>query len=393
MGKDDKDALDTLASLAGDAPKRSPNVRSLAMFAANSGCKLATLGFAARVDFNTILEGTSHEVPFGQSSFAFRRGNTFEELLRKNHHAPMLGLFEKELSYDVTGARVANLRKGYPPSTVGMKARADETDRQIAAVIARSKTAPNLIDGAVLRREVGGVMAYFEADAVAAQFAEPIHAGEVKSFPTIDGQADPDKVGAAIAQVSIYILLLRDLVTRLGGDPELVSSRALLITPLNTGLQPTMTVKEVGREVDRAKRILEQAPNIVEVAASLPAGLPTFHTVARAPLEKERVEAAHRLADRVGTSYQPSCLSSCGFSRLCRERACGKPERVGATLVRLLPNIDSLDRVNALAGGATPTNEERPVAEQLVRAARLREKVKTPVMASPRALTRPKVAS
>ncbi len=396
MGKDDQAAVSALTALRGAAPERPPNVRSLAMFAANSGCKLATLGFAARVDFNRLLEGTTYEVPFGQSGFAFRRGNTFEQLLRKDGHAPMLGLFEKELSYDVRNARVANLKKGFAPNKEGMKARALETDRQIGEIVARSKSAPNLIDGAVLAREVGGVMAYFEADAVAAQFAEPIHVGEVKSFPTVDGQADADKVGAAIAQVSIYILLLRDLVSRLGGNPNDVSSRALLITPKNTGLQPTMAVKEVGREVDRARRILEQAPNVIEVAGSLPQGAPTFHSIADPTMtEADRVKAAHGLADRVGTTFQPSCLASCGMSRLCRERACGTPERVGGRLVRLLPNIESLDRVKALAGGAAPTDDERPVAEQLVRVARLTAKLGTVTPARPRSIppAKPKAAS
>jgi hypothetical protein len=388
MASEEARAVERLNELAGDAPKRSPNVRSLAMFAANSGCKLATLAFAARVDFNTILAKTDYEAPFGQSTFAFRRGNTFEDLLRRNGHAPLLGLLETELKYDVKNARVANLRKG-APSTEGMRLRAETTRRQIELVLAGDKGAPNLIDGAVMSRKVGGVTAYFEADAVAARFAEPIHAGEVKSFPTIDGQADPEKVGAAIAQVSIYVLLLRDLVKELGGDPKVVSSSALLITPRNTGLQPTMTVKEVGREVDRARRILEQAPNVVAVAGSLPSGIPTFHEVARGSSPDERVAAAHRLADSVGTAYQPACLGSCGLSRLCRERACGTPERVGGKIVRLLPNVDSFDRVRALAAGGAPKASEAPVAEQLVRAARLMAKI-TPPRPAP---ARPKVAS
>lgn len=365
-------ATEALLKLRGDAPTRSADVRSLAMFAANSGCKLATLGFAARVDFNRILEGTRYAAPFGQSPFAFRRGNTFENLLRRDGHAPLLSLFGEHLRRDVSRARVADLKTGFPPSREGMKARAAETEQRVAAIVSQSKTAPNLIDGAVLGCEVGGVMSYFEADAVAAQFAEPIHVGEVKSFPTVDGQADADKVGAAIQQVSIYILLLGDVVSRLGGHAKDVSTRALLITPQNTGLQPTMTVKDVGREVDRARRILQQAPDAIEVASRLPKGHPTFHAVAKGE-ETERIDAAKRLADQVGTNYEPSCLGSCGMSRLCRERACGRPERVGGNLVRMLPNVKSLDRVTALAGGAKPTAAERPIADQLLRAARLRD--------------------
>jgi hypothetical protein len=72
-----------------------------------------------------------------------------------------------------------------------------------------------------------------------------------------DGQADPHNVGAAVGQVAIYILLLQELVARVGGKPQLVSTDALLITPRNTGLQPTLIEKSVSREIDRARRILD----------------------------------------------------------------------------------------------------------------------------------------
>lgn len=367
-------ALDRLAILAGDAPQRRPNVRSLAKFAANSTCQLATLGFAARVDFDEILAGTRFEAPFGQSPFAFRRGNQFEEGLRRDGHAPVLGLLKETLGYDTTGARVENVRKGFEKSRDRMRARADRTEVLIREILAGKRGAPNLLDGAVLTREVGGLPAYFEADAVAAHFDRPIHAGEIKSFPTVDGQADPDKVGAAVAQVAIYILLLRELVERNGGDPGMVSGDALLITAKNTGLQPTMAVKSVGREVDRARRILDDAPDVEELTRSLPTKLPSFGAVAKGG-EPQRVEAAHQLAKEVGTNYRPDCLSSCGFSRLCRDRAhtAGSPCRVGPQLLRLLPNIDSLDRVAELAAGAKPNDGERSVADQLARAARYRQ--------------------
>lgn len=366
-------AAQRLVALAAGAPSRRPNVRSLAMFAANSTCRLATLGFAARVDFDALLSGTRYAAPYGQSPFAFRRGNRFEERLRQDGHAPMLALLGEALGYDVAGARVENLREGFGRGPNVMPARAERTAALVGDIIAGKRRAPNLLDGAVLGRVVGGQAAYFEADAVAARFAAPIHAGEIKSFPTVDGQADPDKVGAAIAQIAIYILLLRELVERTGGDPAVVSGDALLITAKNTGLQPTITVKPVGREVDRARRILDEAPSVDDLASSLPAKVPSFVKVYKGE-ESQRVEAAHQLAEEVGTNYRPDCLSSCGFSRLCRDRAqaTGSPCRVGPQLLRLLPSVDSLDRAAALAHGSPPAPHERSVAEQLTRAARYR---------------------
>ncbi|MBK8997350.1 MAG: hypothetical protein IPM35_16600 [Myxococcales bacterium] len=319
------------------------------------------------------MVGTRLEVPFGQSPFAFRRGNRFEDRLRLNGHAPLRGLLTKELGVSFASARVADLRQGYPKNRAGLQQRAVETERLITQIVKGSMGAPNLIDGAVMMRAIGGIPAYFEADAVAAYMNGPIHAGEVKSFPTVDGQADADKVGAAVAQVSIYVLLLRDHVARLGGNPDVVSQRALLITALNTGLQPTITSVAIGREIDRADRILKQAPSLVAIASALPAKLPTFGEVRKLPTEQARIDAADCLADQVGTKFGPGCLSSCGLSKLCRERAhrAGDPARVGPQLVRLLPNVASVDRAAALARGATPQNGEAPVAAELVRAKRL----------------------
>jgi hypothetical protein len=366
-----------LQALTEGTSVRTATVRTLAKYAANSQCPLATLGFAARVDFDKLLRGTHLEVPFGQSPFAFRRGNRFEEQLRQDNHAPIFGLLHDELGYDVSHARDARVKSDLAGHE-GLRDRAGKTKELLRAIVERKPGALNLIDGAVFTRPVGGVDAYFEADAVAAQFDGPIHAGEIKSFPTVDGQADPDKVGAAIAQVSIYILLIRGVVGELGGNPDLVSSDALLITPLNTGLRPTMTRKNVGREIDRAERILSQAPNALEMVDSLPGDLPTFGAMAdrKAP-EAKRLEAAHGMAEKVGTRYAPSCLASCGMSRLCRERAhaSGDPNRVGGELVRLLPNVPTLERARELAGGAAPAAGEGPAAEQLVRAERLLARV------------------
>ena len=377
--------LARLAVLAGNAKRRSANVRELARFAANSTCPLAAAGFATRVDFDHLLQGTDLAAPYGQSPFAFRRGNTFEELLRKDGHAPLLGLLKDNLHYNIAGAQVANVREGQPKNKAGLEARAKTTEQLVKTIVTGAKNAPNLIDGAVLGRTIGGSVAYFEADAVAAQFGRPIHVGEVKSFPTVDGQADPDKIGAAVAQVSIYILLLRELVEKVGGNPDLVSTQALLITAKNTGLQPTLCVKPVGREVDRARRILDQVPDVESMVGDLPAKIPSFETVT-VGIESARLDRLSEIADAIGTEYRPACLSSCGLSRFCRERAhaSGDPARMGGQLLRLLPGIDSIDRVSKLVANIGVKPEEKPVAEQLQRAATLRALLAPPPAAPAR---------
>ena len=363
--------VDQIQYLRDGAPRQSANVRALARFAATSACPTARLGFAARVDLDRLLVGTRYEAPFGQSPFAFRRGNRFEEGLRRDGHKPILALLHEGLGYSTTSAIVSNLRDGRP-TVAKLEARATATSNLVRSILAGAKKAPNLIDGAVLGREIGGIRSFFEADAVAANFDLPIHAGEVKSFPTVDGQADPEKLGAAIAQVAIYILLLRELVDRLGGDPDRVSTHALIITPRNTGLQPTMTVKSVGREVDRAKRILDSVPRAEDVVADVPTGTPTFGSMlpGRGRSDTERVDNAMCLVDAVGNSYQPGCLSTCGFSKLCRERAHRRGDlvRFGGQFGRTLPGVNTIDRIGELAGGATPTTAEESAALRLQQA-------------------------
>src|SRR5207244_3528862 len=113
----------------------------------------------------------------------------------------------------------------------GMTLRAHETRRLLRQIIAKEPIAVNLIDGAVLEASVGGVLARYEADTLAASFLGQIHAGEVKSFPVVDEQADADKLGAALDQVSVYILLVKRTIETLGGDPTIVSKDAMLFTP------------------------------------------------------------------------------------------------------------------------------------------------------------------
>ena len=67
-----------LQTIRGEAPRRTPSVRTLAAYAQHTDCNLATLGFAAGVDFDRLLKDTPYQAPFGQSPFAFARGLQFE---------------------------------------------------------------------------------------------------------------------------------------------------------------------------------------------------------------------------------------------------------------------------------------------------------------------------
>jgi hypothetical protein len=370
-----------LEQIRGGATDRRPDVRALAAFAPHTDCRLATLGFAAGVDFDTLLRGTPFEAPFGQSPFAFARGLAFERRLRADGYAATLDLLRGRLALPATGARVANLREGFPSGPQRMPLRACATPDLLRAILRGAPDAPHLIDGAVLTATVAGQLAYFEADALAACVGGVIQAAEVKSFPKVDDRVDPDKLGDALDQVAFYILLARAAVRGLGGDPErLVSDRALLITPRNVGMTPTLSEKCVDARIRRAHTLLEAIPPAAEVAAAVPAGV-SFGPVADTAADtRHRLDVLHDLADRVGTAYEPGCLSTCGNGRFCRARAFrdGSPCLTGPAAVRLLPGIATLGRAEELTRGATPEAEEGPAAALLERAGRLYDTATAP---------------
>jgi hypothetical protein len=269
--------------------------------------------------------------------------------------------------------RIVNLRKGYAPNDAGMQKRAEATRSLLDDILRNRSGAPNLIDGAVLTADIGGIPARFEADAIAARIASLLHAGEVKSFPVVDGRAQADKLSAALDQVAFYIVLLRRLIEELRGDPLRASSEAMLITPRNVALTPMLSRQNVERRIARAGRLLAQVPAAADIADAIPSSL-SFDTAANADLpEERRATSLHELADRVGTEYRPDCLGSCGNARFCRERVykSGSAALLGAPAIRLLPCVDTLPRAVELGHGAAPTDAEKPVAEQLARARRL----------------------
>jgi hypothetical protein len=367
--------LRRLEEIRGDAPRRSKNVRALAAYADHSDCNLATLAFASDVDLDRLLLKTQFEAPFGPSPFAFRRGLAFEQILRNKNYAAVIDILRKEMSFPVADVRIVNLRDGYPKTSVGILIRAQETRSQLERILKADPDAANLIDGAVLQASVGGVQAFFEADALAARSAAQLHVAEVKSFPKVDDRIDRDKLASALDQVAVYILLLQETVLQLGGDPDrFVSDLALLITPKNVGMTPTLSQKRIGDRIARIKKLLEAVPPVADVAAGAPAGISFGPVADTASSEKRRLTSLHVLADTVGTTFKESCLVSCGNARFCRERAFGQssPCLVGAAGARLLPGVPSLDRAADLSHAAPAASpEEQPVAERLELAGRL----------------------
>lgn len=373
-----------LAAIRGGGKRVSPSVRVLAAYARHTDCPLATLGFAAGVDFDRLLAGTALASPFGQSPFAINRGLAFERRLRADGHALALQLLRDPLGLPAD-AKAVDLRGGFPAGPARMPARAAATADRLRAALAGDPAAPRLLDGAVLPAAVGGLPAHFEADLLAAPPAAPLRVGEVKSFPRVDGRVDADQLGAALDQAAVYVHLARGAVDRLGGKPERVDDRAFVVTPHNVGLTPVVSEVNVAGRVRRVERVLAAVPAAADVAAAAPPGL-TFAPVAdRHADERSRLDALDAVADQIGTAYSPGCLGTCGNARFCRARAVAaqSPCALGPAAGRLLPGVLTLGRAAALTRGAAPAPAEAPAAELLARAGRLIDAALPPPPGSP----------
>ena len=367
-----------LDRVRGRAPVIQANVRRLAAFANVHSCPTAAVAFAARVDTNRVLTGTSMEMPYGQSPFAIGRGVAFEALLRRHGHAELRRVLTDGLGTDFSFAAIENLREGYPPNRAGLTMRARVTSTRMAE-IAQAPQEPVVLDGAVLRADIGGLPGFFEADEMAIGVGDQIIVGENKSWPVVDGRpTDEDALGAALDQAATYVLMGRRTLEQSGVDPACMSDSVVLVTPRNTGLAPALHRQDVSSRIRRIERLLGAVPDVQETAAGTPPSV-TFDAIADVTQpESIRMDAFRQVTDELGRVYEPaSCLTSCGFAWACRHRlfAEGDPAVVGGSVARALPGIASLSRVAELGYGAPASPAEAPAAVPLARAGRLYDEV------------------
>jgi hypothetical protein len=363
-----------LARVRGRARTMRPNIRRLAAFASVHSCPTAAVAFAARIDSNHVLAGTTMQVPYGQSPFAIGRGVAFEALLRQHGHAELRRVLSDGLEVDFSLAAIENLREGYQPNREGLLVR-DSVTRSRMAEITSAPDEPVVLDGAVLRADVGGLPAFFEADEMAIGVNGDIIVGENKSWPVVDGRpTDEDALGAALDQAATYILLGRQTLDQAGVDPERVSSKAVLVTPRNTGLAPVLHRQEVASRIRRVERLLSAVPDVNDIAASIPASV-TFDRISDdSQPEEARLDAFAEVTEELGRVYEPApCLTSCGFAWACRRCvfAAGSPAVAGGQIAHTLPGVASLGRAAELGRGAPASAAEAAAAAPIARAGRL----------------------
>ncbi|WP_051796133.1 hypothetical protein [Streptomyces sp. NRRL S-87] len=297
-----------MAALRGPAvPPRPLDARALAALAANPGCSRRALLDGAGVDKTALATALGAPSGFGQSQFAIVRGNSFEAKVKADGGHELLRLLYERLggpaAPDPGTALVPDL------TAVGPEGRAART-----ALALREATAARawaLLDHPMLALEVAGTPAFLEPDAVVVRPDGRWAVVEIKSFPMVDGSADPAKVGAAARQAAVYALALERIAAVTEGAS--VDHRALLVCPKDFSNLPTAAPVDIRKQRSVTRRQLDRLTRVEELADALPADT-TFDT----SLPREELTAA---VESVEAAYAPECLAACELAFHCRDHA------------------------------------------------------------------------
>jgi hypothetical protein len=296
---------------------------------------------------------------FGQSQFAFMRGNAFEARVKADGGAELLRLVHERLDRGAeppAHARVPDL------TATGPEGRAART--ALALREATEAGGWTLLDHPMLALDVAGSPAFLEPDAVVVHPDGSWTVVEIKSFPMLDGFADPAKVGAAARQAAVYVLALEEVAARLDPAPK-VRHRILLVCPKDFSNLSTASAVDVRKQRAVTSRQLARLTRIQDIADTLPEG-----TCFSPGLPAEQLTDA---VESVPATYAPECLSACELAFHCRARSrqAGAVTTLGRPVRAELGGLASVEDVLAAARGEAGDPED-PAVAALRRAAALR---------------------
>ncbi|MEU5886009.1 hypothetical protein ABZ835_04125 [Streptomyces sp. NPDC047461] len=354
-----------LAELRGpDVPAKALDARALAALAANPSCRRRAILDGAGVNKAALAGALGSPSAFGQSQFALTRGNAFEAKVKADGGAELLRLVHERLDRSAeppSHARVPEL------TAIGPEGRTART-----ALALREATEATgewtLLDHPMLALDVAGSPAFLEPDAVVVHPDGTWTVVEIKSFPMLDGSADPAKVGAAARQAAVYVLALEQVAARLTQEnapaPE-VRDRVLLVCPKDFSNLPTASAVDIRKQRAVTGRQLARLTRVQDIAETLPEG--TCFDPAR---PAEELTAA---VESVPATYAPECLAACELAFHCRDRsrAAGAVTSLGRSVRAELGGLTTVSDVLAAARGEAGDAED-PAVAALRRAAQLR---------------------
>lgn len=350
-----------LAELRGpETQPKALDARALAALAANPGCGRRAILDGAGVDKAALARALGAPSAFGQSQFALVRGNAFEAKVKADGGTELLRLAHERLDRSAeppSGAHVPDL------SAVGPAGRAARTALALREATASPGTW-TLLDHPMLALDVAGSVAHLEPDAVIVHPDGSWTVVEIKSFPMLDGAADPAKVGAATRQAAVYVLALEEVAARLDPAPR-VRHRILLVCPKDFSNLPTASAVDVRKQRAVTARQLARLTRVEDIADALPEGI-CFSP----ELPAEQLTAA---VEAVPATYAPECLSTCELAFHCRDRfrASGAVTSLGRPVRAELGGLTTVADVLAAARGEAGDPDD-PAVAALRRAAALR---------------------
>ncbi|OEV02941.1 hypothetical protein AN216_15510 [Streptomyces oceani] len=340
-----------------DVPSRPMDARALAALAANPGCDRRALLDGAGVDKGALATALGAPAAFGQSQFAFVRGNAFEARVKAEGGAELI--------------RLLCARTGETPPEAGQVSVPDLTADGPAGRTARTgialREAPvggwTLLDHPMLSLRIAGSPAWLEPDAVAVHPDGSWSVVEIKSFPILDGGADPAKVGAAARQAAVYALALEECLAEPPPDmptepdaPRAVRDSALLVCPVDFSNLPTSALIDLRKQRAATRRQLSRLTRVSEIAERVPEGT-SFDPTGQSAMQ---LSAS---VDTVPAAYAPECLASCELAFHCRSqaRATGAVTTLGRAVRGELGGLTTVETVLAAAndtGHETPDGAE-----------------------------------
>lgn len=361
-----------LAELRGpDVPAKALDARALAALAANPGCARRAILDGAGVNKAAVASALGSPSAFGQSQFALTRGNAFEAKVKADGGAELLRLVHDKLDRSAeppADARVPDL------TAAGPQGRTARTELELREATAHPG-AWTLLDHPMLALDVAGSPAFLEPDAVVVHPDGSWTVVEIKSFPLLDGSADPAKVGAAARQAAVYVLALEEVAARLGAEPEgpaqdrapapRVRHRVLLVCPRDFSNLPAASAVDIRKQGAVTARQLARLTRIEDIADALPDG-----TCFSPDLPAEELTAA---VESVPAAYAPECLSACELAFHCRARSReeGAVTSLGRPVRAELGGLTTVEDVLAAARGEAGDPDD-PTVAALRRAAALR---------------------
>jgi hypothetical protein len=343
---------DRLDLLRGPVPPRPHDARTIAALTANPGCDRRAVLDAAGVDKRAVAERLGSGPRFGQSPFAISRGHAFEKLVKADGGAVLLRLLREKLGLDVDEHEWTDLGDG------DRKRRYERTRALFAAASANPDAPAVLADHPLLALDVGGRTAYVEPDVVAFRVSYAStprwHLAEIKSFPMIDGRADPVKAGEAATQAAVYVLALQELMVSLDLPADLVATDVVLVCPKDFTNTPDAALVDVRRQLAAVRRQLNRMPSIsalldrLDPAVTFDLALDGDGVPTREPADLARAVST------VPARYAPECVSRCEMAFHCRDeaRAQGSTDVLGRTVRDALGGVGTVTEVLALASTA-----------------------------------------